>query len=121
MLCCRRLCLGIAGDDGLGGDRAGVGGKRIPSRLRAGHVEVSGNLEHFLRQRFVEHRIQAGKVGLDEVDVVRHARKLIHEPRYVDLREHGLHFFLAHAAVHQGLDLCEQSQVLGQRALIHLG
>ena len=120
MLCCRRLCLGIARDDGLGSDRAGVGGKLVPPRLRAGHVEVGGDLEHFLRQRFIEHRIQAGEVGLDEVNVIRDARKLIHKAGHVDVREHGLHFFLAHATVQQGLNLREQAEVFGQRAFIHL-
>ena len=68
---------GQPSNNGFGGDRARVGGKLIPSRLCAGHVEVGGDLQHLFGQRFTEHAVQAGQVGLDEIQIADDSRKLI--------------------------------------------
>ena len=104
----------ISADDRFRGDRAGIGGELVPARLRARHIEIGGNLKRFLRERLIEHAVQTGQVSLDETDVVRDTRKLIHLRSEVDVGEERLYLRFAHAAVHQGLDLRHQRQVLGE-------
>ena len=87
------------GNNGFGGNRAGIPGEFVPSRLCAGHVEVSGDLENLFGQRFAEHAVQTGQVGLDEIQIADDARKLIQLRRKVNVREQRLHLGFAHAAV----------------------
>ena len=65
------------GNNGFGGNRAGILGEFVPSRLCTGHIEIGGNFQHLFGQRFSEHAVQTGQVGLDEIQIADDARELI--------------------------------------------
>ena len=111
---------GVTVDDGIRRDRAGIRGEFIPALLRAGHIQIGGNGQHFLRQRFVEHAVEAGQIGFDQIEVCGDARELIQRPGYVDVREHVLDFAFRKALVHQGLNLRQEGKVFREGGLVHL-
>ena len=121
LLGCGVLRISIAGNDRLGDDRAGIGCELIPSGLRARHVEIGSDLQHFLGQSLAEQAGQPRKLNGVCVQVILYGRDLRQRPGNVDLREHRLHFRFRKPAVQEGLDLREQRNVLGKRTLIHRG
>ena len=112
---------GQPSNNGFCGDRAGILGEFVPSCLCAGHIEIGGDFQHLFGQRFAEHAVQAGQVGLDEIQIADNPRELIQLRRKVDIGEQRLHFCFAHAAVQQRLDLRHQGEVFCQHALVHTG
>ena len=110
---------GVTVDDGVCRDRAGIRGEFIPTLLRAGHIQIGGNGQHFLRQRLVEHAVEAGQIGFDQIEVCGDARELIQRPGYVDVRKHVLDFAFRKALVHEGLNLRQEGQVFREGSLVH--
>ena len=112
---------GQTGNNRFRRDHTGVSGKLIPSRLRAGHVEVGGDLENLFGQRFSEHAVEARQIGLDEIKVIDNARELVQLRGKVNVREQRLHLGFAHAAVQKRLDLGHHRQILRKRPFVHAG
>ena len=110
----------IGCNDGIGGDHARIGGELVPSCLRTRHVKISCNLQSLFGDRFREHACQTREFKLVGVQIILNGSQLFHSLGHINFREHGFDLCFRQTAVQKGLDLREQSDVLDQRALVHI-
>ena len=123
LLFCRVLRFRIALDHSIRRDGSRVSSPFFPAGFRAGHVQIRSDLQHLVADRFTKHLIQAGQVGVPFIILQEclNGSQLFQSCREVNIREHGFDFILGQAAVQQGLDLCQQSNVFSQSSFIHAG